>query len=105
MPVDRNVPLPKEVYEIVTRRIGELTEELKTKFDTGFRSEICILYTADEGGLPDGLWLLFPPAMPPELACSFIEGGHAIMRRFIESGTIERLKILRQSMQNPPPQT
>jgi hypothetical protein len=102
MPVDRNAPLPKEVHEIVMRRIGELTEELKTKFDLGFCPGVYILYTADGDGRTDGFWVLFSPTTPVELAYGFMEAGHETMRKFINSGIIERLKILRQSTLNPP---
>jgi hypothetical protein len=99
MSVDRNAPLPKEVHETVTRWMGELTEELKTKFDLGFRPGICVLHAADGDGLPDGFWIVFPPTMPAELAYSFMEAGHETMRKFIDSGIIERLKILHQDRQ------
>lgn len=100
MPVDRNAPLPKEVHETVTRWMDELTEELRTKFDPGFRPGVYVLYTTDGDELPDGLWIVFPPTMPAEMAYSFMEAGYNTMRTFIESGIIERLKILRKDRQN-----
>jgi hypothetical protein len=60
MPIDRNTILSKEAYEIVTKWMDELTEELKTKFDAEFRPEVYILHTVDGEGLPDGIWVLFP---------------------------------------------
>jgi hypothetical protein len=95
MPVDHNAPLSTEVKETVRRRIAELTEELKTRFDVGFRSGVYILYTVDAAELPDGLWVLFP-TMPAELAYGFMEAGYKTMRKFIDSGIIERLKILHE---------
>jgi hypothetical protein len=102
MTVDRKSTLPPEILETVRTRIAELNEELKAKFDVGFRQGVYITYTVDEAELPDGLWVVFPKTMPAELAYGFMEAGHYVMRTFINSGVIERLKILRQSMRNPP---
>ena len=99
MPIDRKAILPQEVKETVRKRIDELTQELKAKFDVGFRAGVYVLYTVDGAELPDGLWVVFPPTMPAELAYSFMEAGHDTMRKFIESGIIERLKILHQDKQ------
>jgi hypothetical protein len=104
MPIDRKAILPQEVKETVRKRIDELTEELKTKFDLGFRPGVHVLYTVDGDELLDGLWVVFPPTMPAELAYSFMEAGHETMREFIESGIIDRLKILHKDSQNRPQQ-
>ncbi len=81
MPVDRNAPLPKEVHETVTRRMDELTEELKTKFDPGFRPGVYILHAVDGAELPDGLWIVFPSEMPAELAFDFVEASYETMKK------------------------
>ena len=78
------------------KRIGELTEELRIKYDLGFRPGVYTLYTVDGAELPDGLWIVFPQTMPAELAYGFMEAGHETMRKFIESGIIDRLKILHE---------
>jgi hypothetical protein len=100
MPVDRSAILPQEVRELIRKRINEMTEELRTKYDPGFRPGVYVLPAADRDGLPDGFWIVFPPTMPAELAYSFMEAGCDTMRKFIESGILERLKILRQDGQN-----
>ena len=96
MPVDRNAPLPKEVHETVTKRMVELTEELKTKFDVGFRPGVYIVYTADGEELPDGLWVLFSPKTEAQFAFGLIEAGYGTMRKFIQSGIRERSEIIRK---------
>ena len=96
MPIDHGAPLPNEVKELVKKRIAELTEELQTKFDLGFRHGVYVLHTVDKAELPDGLWISFSPTMPPELAYRFMEAGHSTMKKFIDSGIIERLKILHE---------
>jgi hypothetical protein len=100
MPVDRNSPLPREAYEIVTKWIDELTEELKSKFDVGFRPGVYILHTADGDGLPDGIWVLFPNKTPVEMACSLVEAGHATLQNFMNAGLREKVESLRETRQN-----
>jgi hypothetical protein len=80
MPVDRNAPLPRAVYETVTQWIDRLTEELKTKFDLGIQPGVYIVHTVDENGIPDGIWVLFPPKTRAEMACSLVEAGHSTLR-------------------------
>jgi hypothetical protein len=96
MPIDRKSPLPKEVHETVAKWMGQLTEELKTKFDLGFRPGVYFVYTVDKDELPDGVWVLFQPQTRLELAYSFVETSYEIMRKAIDSGIIERLEILRK---------
>jgi hypothetical protein len=86
----------------VRKWIAELTEELRTKYDLGFRPGIYVLPAADKDELPDGFWIVFPPTMPAELAYGFMEAGHETMRKFIESGTIERLRTLHKYNQDHP---
>jgi hypothetical protein len=100
MPVDRTAPLPRDVYETVTKWMDELTEELKSKFDVGFRPGVYILHTADRDGLPDGIWVLFPPKTPPELADGLLEAGHATLQNFMKAGLREKLENLRKTRQN-----
>jgi hypothetical protein len=100
MPVDRNATLPKEVYETVTKCIDELTEELKTKFDVGFRAGVYTLYTADKDGFPDGVWVLFPPKTPPDLADGLLEAGHSTLQNFVKAGLREKLESIRKSKQD-----
>jgi hypothetical protein len=102
MPVDRTAILPQEVKELIRKRIDEMTEELRTKYDPGFRPGVYVLPAADRDGLPDGFWIVFPPTMPAELAYSFMEGGRDMMRKFIESGTLKRLEILCKDRRNHP---
>ncbi len=96
MPIDHSAPLPNEVKELVKKRIAELTEELQTKFDLGFRHGVYILHAVDKAELPDGLWISFSPTMPPGQAHDFLEAGYETMKKFIDSGIIERLKILHE---------
>jgi hypothetical protein len=77
-----------------------LTEELNSKFDVGFRPGVYILHTADGDGLPDGIWVLFPPKTPPELADGFLEAGHATLQQFMKAGLREKLESLRETRQN-----
>jgi hypothetical protein len=100
MPVDRNAPLPREVYETVTQWIDGLTEELKTKFDFGFQPGVYIVHTADGDGLPDGIWVLFPKKTPAEMAYSLVESGHTTMQNFINAGLQEKIENLRQTRRN-----
>jgi hypothetical protein len=100
MPVDRSAPLPKEVYETVTHWIEGLTEELKTKFDLGFQPGIYVVNTADKDGLPDGIWVLFPPNTPVELALGLVEAGHSTLENFMSAGLQEKLESLRKTRQN-----
>jgi hypothetical protein len=100
MPVDRNATLPKEVYETITKWIDKLTEELKSKFDVGFRPGVYILHTADGDGLPDGIWVLFPPKTLPELADGLLEAGHASLQNFMKAGLREKLDGLRKTRQD-----
>jgi hypothetical protein len=86
----------------VRKRIAELTEELRIKYDPGFSPGIYVLPAADKDGLPDGFWIVFSPEMPAELAYGFMEAGYETMRKFIDSGIIERLKILHKERQNHP---
>ncbi len=102
MAVDRNAPLPKEIHEIVSQWMTELTEELKSKFDIGFRPGVYFVYTADKDGLPDGIWVLFQPKTPVELAYNLVEASYQTMSSFIDSGIIERLESLRKTRQNHP---
>jgi hypothetical protein len=102
MPIDRKATLPPEVMETVRKRIGELTEELQTKYDPGFRPGVYVLPAADSDGLPDGFWIVFPPTMPVELAYSFMEAGRDTMWKFIDSGIIDRIKTLHKDRQNRP---
>jgi hypothetical protein len=94
MSIDHTAILPHEVKELVRKRINELTEELRAKYDPGFRPGIYVLPAADKDELTDGFWLVFPPEMPIELAHSFMEAGYETMERFIDSGIIGRLKTL-----------
>jgi hypothetical protein len=100
MPVDRNAPLSREVYEIITKWIDELTEELRAKFDVGFSPGVYILHTVDGDSLPDGIWVLFPPKTPPELADGLLEAGHATLQNFMKAGLREKLETLRETRQN-----
>jgi hypothetical protein len=100
MPVDRNAPLSQEAKELVRKRIDELTEELKTKFDPGFRPGVYIPYTADGEGFPDGLWVVFPQNTSVEMAYSLIEAGHATMQNFMNAGLHEKLESIRETRQN-----
>jgi hypothetical protein len=63
---------------------------------------VYILHTVDGAELPDGLWIVFPPEMPAELAYNFVGVGYETMKKFIDSGIIERLKILRKYNQDHP---
>jgi hypothetical protein len=101
MSIDHTAILPQEVKELVRKRINEMTEELRTKYDPGFRPGVYVQPVADRDGLPDGFWIVFPPIMTAELAYSFMEAGHETMRKFIESGIIERLKVIRKDRQKP----
>jgi hypothetical protein len=100
MPVDRNAILPEEIYETITKWMDELTKELKSKFDVGFRAGVYILHTVDGDGLPDGIWVLFPPKTPPELADGLLEAGHATLQSFMSAGLKEKLESLRETRQN-----
>ena len=102
MTVDRKASLPPEVMETVRKWIAELTEELRTKHDLGFRPGIYVLPAADKDELPDGFWIVFPPEMPVELASGFVEAGHETMRKFIESGIIDRLRIIHEYNRDHP---
>jgi hypothetical protein len=100
MPVDRSAPLPKEVYQTVTQWIDGLTEELKTKFDFGFQPGIYIVHTTDENCLPDGIWVLFSPNTPAELALGLVEAGHCTLENFMTAGLKDKLESLHESRRN-----
>jgi hypothetical protein len=100
MPVDRNAPLSQKAKELVRKRIDELSEELKTKFDPGFRPGVHIPYTDDREGLPDGLWVGFPQNTSVEMAYSLIEADHATLQNFMKDGLREKLESLRKTSQS-----
>jgi hypothetical protein len=102
MTINRKSTLPPEVMETVRKRIDELTEELRTKYDPGFRPGVFVLPAVDRDELPDGFWIVFPPTMPAEMAFDYMEAGYETMRKFIDSGIIERLKILHKYNQDHP---
>jgi hypothetical protein len=100
MAVDRNAPLPKEVYETVTKWMDELTDELKDKFDFGFQPGVYIVHTTDGDELPDGIWVLFPKKTPVEMAYSLVEAGHNTLQNFMKDGLQEKLQSLRETRQH-----
>jgi hypothetical protein len=100
MPIDRESILPPEVMGTVRKRIGDLTEELKTKFDVGFRPGVYIPYTVDGTGLPDGIWVVFPPGTSAEFAHALIEAGYGTMQNFMDAGLQEKLESIRETRQN-----
>jgi hypothetical protein len=103
MPIDRKAMLPQDVKETVRKRIDELTEELKAKYDVGFRPGVYIVYTADGEELPDGLWVLFPQNTDAEFAFGLIEAGYGTMKKFIQSGILKRSEIIRRAKAGLPP--
>jgi hypothetical protein len=75
---------------------------LRARFDIGFQPGVYLIHTADGEGLPDGIWVLFPPKTPPELADGLLEAGHATLQNFIKDGLREKLASLRETRQNHP---
>ena len=100
MRVYPNNTLPREIDETVTRSLAQLTEELNAKFGPGFRQGVYVVFTAGDDGLPDGLWVVYPPKTDPELACGLLEAGHMAMKNLMDQQLLEKLHSMNQEKRN-----
>ena len=93
MLIDRKALLPREVRELVQRRLAELTEELRA-IDPGFREGVYVLPAVDGCGHRDGLWLMFGPNTEIKSAIDSLEEGNKSIINFLEDGLLEEIKLI-----------